>query len=95
MGEEWDFLVSNSTSVIDLKLSIFTKLNRMHPDTQVSTLKIPWDMWQCHIVTPLRRFYQVLIYQGEEMEEDNETMAEYDIQARDIHFIQPPLMPSL
>ena len=51
MGEEWDFLVSNSTSVIDLKLSIFTKLNRMHPDTQVSTLKIPWDMWQCHIVS--------------------------------------------
>ena len=95
MGEEWDFLVSNSTSVIDLKLSIFTKLNRMHPDTQVSTLKIPWDMWQCHIVTPLRRFYQVLIYQGEEMEEDNETMAEYDIQARDLHFILPPLMPSL
>ena len=41
MGEEWDFLVSNSTSVIDLKLSIYTKLNRMHPDTQVSTLEIP------------------------------------------------------
>ena len=41
MGEEWDFLVSNSTSLIDLKLSIFTKLNRMHPDTLVSTLEIP------------------------------------------------------
>ena len=29
---------------------------------------------------------QVLIYQGEEMEEDEETMADYDIQVR--HFLQ-------
>ena len=36
MGEEWEFPVSQATSVIDLKLAIFTKLNRMHPDTQVS-----------------------------------------------------------
>ena len=39
MGEEWEFLVSQKTSVIDLKLAIFTNLNRMHPDTQVSQLR--------------------------------------------------------
>ena len=39
MGEAWEFLVSQTTSVIDLKMSIFTKLNKMHPDTQVSSLK--------------------------------------------------------
>ena len=37
MGEEWEFLVSKTTSVIDLKMNIFTKLNKMHPDTQVSS----------------------------------------------------------
>ena len=40
MGEEWEFLVSQKTSVVDLKLAIFTNLNRMHPDTQVSQLSL-------------------------------------------------------
>ena len=40
MGEEWEFLVSQTTSVIDLKQAIFTKLNRMHPDTQVGQLRL-------------------------------------------------------
>ena len=39
MGEEWEFLVSQTTSVIDLKMAIFTRLIRMHPDTQVRQSK--------------------------------------------------------
>ena len=70
MGEEWEFLVSQKTSVVDLKLAIFTNLNRMHPDTQVGLFK----MLVLIMVT------QVLTYLGEEMEEDEETMADYDIQ---------------
>ena len=46
MGEELELPVSQMTSVIDLKLAIFTKMNKMHPDTQVSQLRTldssPW-----------------------------------------------------
>ena len=40
MGEEFELPVSQATSVLDLKQAIFTNLNRMHPDTQVSQLRV-------------------------------------------------------
>ena len=70
MGKEFNFMVTLDTTVIDLKMAIFVNLNRMHPDTQVGLFK----MLVLIMVT------QVLTYQGEEMEEDEETMADYDIQ---------------
>ena len=35
MGQEFNFVVTLHTTVIDLKMAIFVNLNRMHPDTQV------------------------------------------------------------
>ena len=35
MGQEFNFVVSPDSTVIDLKMAIFVNLNRMHPDTQV------------------------------------------------------------
>ena len=35
MGQEFNFMVTLDTTVIDLKMAIFVNLNRMHPDTQV------------------------------------------------------------
>merc|ERR1711913_99144 len=67
MGQEFNFVVTLDTTVIDLKMAIFVNLNRMHPDTQVLT------------------------YQGEEMEEDEETMADYDIQDGSTILLQPKL----
>ena len=42
MGQEFNFVVSPDSTVIDLKMAIFVNLNRMHPDTQV--LKILMQM---------------------------------------------------
>ena len=38
MGQEFNFVVTLDTTVIDLKMAIFVNLNRMHPDTQVTIL---------------------------------------------------------
>ena len=42
MGQEFNFVVSPDSTVIDLKMAIFVNLNRMHPDTQV--LKMSMQM---------------------------------------------------
>ena len=40
MGQEFNFVVTLDTTVIDLKMAIFVNLNRMHPDTQVENLLV-------------------------------------------------------
>ena len=40
MGQEFNFMVTLDTTVIDLKMAIFVNLNRMHPDTQVENLLV-------------------------------------------------------
>ena len=40
MGQEFNFMVTLDTTVIDLKMAIFVNLNRMHPDTQVGLFKM-------------------------------------------------------
>ena len=40
MGQEFNFVVSPDSTVIDLKMAIFVNLNRMHPDTQVENLLV-------------------------------------------------------
>ena len=39
MGQEFNFMVTLDTTVLDLKMDIFVNLNRMHPDTQVGEMK--------------------------------------------------------
>ena len=107
MGQEFNFMVTLDTTVIDLKMAIFVNLNRMHPDTQVGLVKIEnllvlmlvmlmlmlmlvmlmlvmlnlvLMLIRLNLVLMLILVAQVLTYQGEEMEEDDETMADYDIQ---------------
>ena len=71
-------MVTLDTTVIDLKKAIFVNLNRMHPDTQVRLLM--FEMLLLMLMLMENIVTQVLTYQGEEMEEDEETMADYDIQ---------------
>ena len=88
MGQEFNFLVSSDSTVIDLKMAIFVNLNRMHPDTQVLNMLMQMvvvlirDHFEVadHILQTLILLWKVLTYLGEEMEEDEETMADYDIQ---------------
>ena len=88
MGQEFNFVVSPDSTVIDLKMAIFVNLNRMHPDTQVLKMLMKMvvvlirDHFEVadHIFLTLNLLWKVLTYLGEEMEEDEETMADYDIQ---------------
>ena len=88
MGQEFNFVVSPESTVIDLKMAIFVNLNRMHPDTQVLNMLMQMvvvlirDHFEGadHILLTLILPWKVLTYLGEEMEEDEETMADYDIQ---------------
>ena len=88
MGQEFNFVVLPDSTVIDLKMAIFVNLNRMHPDTQVLNMLMQMvvvlirDHFEGadHILQTLILLWKVLTYLGEEMEEDEETMADYDIQ---------------
>ena len=88
MGQELNLVVTLDTTVIDLKMAIFVNLNRMHPDTQVLNMLMQMvvvlirDHFEGadHILLTLILPWKVLTYLGEEMEEDEETMADYDIQ---------------
>ena len=89
MGQEFNFVVLPDSTVIDLKMAIFVNLNRMHPDTQVLNMLMQMvavlmirDHFEGadHILLTLILLWKVLTYLGEEMEEDEETMADYDIQ---------------
>ena len=88
MGQEFNFVVLPDSTVIDLKMAIFVNLNRMHPDTQVLNMLMQMvvvlirDHFEVadHILLTLILLWKVLTYLGEEMEEDEETMADYDIQ---------------
>ena len=88
MGQEFNFVVLPDSTVIDLKMAIFVNLNRMHPDTQVLNMLLKMvvvlirDHFEGadHILLTLILPWKVLTYLGEEMEEDEETMADYDIQ---------------
>ena len=88
MGQEFNFVVLPDSTVIDLKMAIFVNLNRMHPDTQVLNMLMQMvvvfirDHFEGadHILLTLILPWKVLTYLGEEMEEDEETMADYDIQ---------------
>ena len=90
MGQEFNFLVTPDSTVIDLKMAIFVNLNRMHPDTQVLKMSMLWWLYSSEIALMaltikvtlliLILLSKVLTYLGEEMEEDEETMADYDIQ---------------
>ena len=89
MGQEFNFVVLPDSTVIDLKMAIFVNLNRMHPDTQVLNMLMQMvavlmirDHFEgaAHILLTLILLWKVLTYLGEEMEEDEETMADYDIQ---------------
>ena len=90
MGQEFNFVVSPDSTVIDLKMAIFVNLNRMHPDTQVLKMSMLWWLYSSEIALMaltikvtlliLILLSKVLTYLGEEMEEDEETMADYDIQ---------------
>ena len=48
MGQEFNFVVSPESTVIDLKMAIFVNLNRMHPDTQVLKMSMLWCWWLFH-----------------------------------------------
>ena len=88
MGQEFNFVVLPDSTVIDLKMAIFVNLNRMHPDTQVLNMLMQMEVVLIrdhfevadHILLTLILLWKVLTYLGEEMEEDEETMADYDIQ---------------
>ena len=88
MGQELNFVVTSDTTVINLKMAIFVNLNRMHPDTQVLNMLMQMvvvlirDHFEGadYILLTLILLWKVLTYLGEEMEEDEETMADYDIQ---------------
>ena len=88
MGQDFNFVVLPDSTVIDLKMAIFVNLNRMHPDTQVMNMLMQMvvvlirDHFEVayHILLTLILLWKVLTYLGEEMEEDEETMADYDIQ---------------
>ena len=88
MGQEFNFVVLPDSTVIDLKMAIFVNLNRMHPDTQVLNMLMQMVVLLIrdhfdradHILLTLILLWKVLTYLGEEMEEDEETMADYDIQ---------------
>ena len=47
MGQEFNFMVTLDTTVIDLKMALFVNLNRMHPDTQVGLVDLLMLMLCC------------------------------------------------